>query len=252
MQDVHSADAAAGAMRAPFWRGNALLARLLALSIVLHAAALALLPPPAGLDADAASSALDVVLAQPPEPLPLVRAQRRPPESKMRTERTQPQVLAEAARVQTETSPPKPVIALAAEAAPPAAAFSVPQKNADAKPAEDKAEIAARSAAPATAVRDTGATTAPNFNAAYLRNTPPQYPFIARRNGEQGTVRVRVLVTLDGYAGRVQLDQSSGSAALDQAALDTVKSWRFVPARRGNDTVESWVIVPIVFRLENA
>jgi protein TonB len=29
-----------------------------------------------------------------------------------------------------------------------------------------------------------------------------------------------------------------------------VWGWRFVPARHGTDPVESWVLVPVVFRLE--
>jgi protein TonB len=48
----------------------------------------------------------------------------------------------------------------------------------------------------------------------------------------------------------VELERSSGSTHLDTAALETVKGWRFNPARRGTEAVEGWVLVPIVFRLE--
>jgi protein TonB len=34
--------------------------------------------------------------------------------------------------------------------------------------------------------------------------------------------------------------------------LEAVKAWRFVPARQGQDAIESSVLVPIVFRLEGA
>jgi protein TonB len=74
----------------------------------------------------------------------------------------------------------------------------------------------------------------------------------ARRNGEEGTVLLRVLVTPDGKAGKVELDRSSGSAVLDQAAAEAVSRWRFVPARRDAEAVEAWVVVPMVFRLEAA
>jgi protein TonB len=60
-----------------------------------------------------------------------------------------------------------------------------------------------------------------------------------------------VLVTVDGAAARVELDRSSGSASLDHAALDAVRNWRFVPARRGSQNVEDWVRVPVVFRIES-
>jgi protein TonB len=94
--------------------------------------------------------------------------------------------------------------------------------------------------------------TPPAFTASYLTNPAPRYPLIARRNGEQGTVTLRVLVTRDGAPARVTIEQTSGSRHLDGAALETVKTWRFVPARKGDEAIEAWVIVPIVFRLEGA
>lgn len=93
--------------------------------------------------------------------------------------------------------------------------------------------------------------TPPAFNAAYLRNPPPAYPAAARRSGEEGTVMLRVLVGRDGAPLKIEIDQSSRSRALDDAALDAVKGWRFVPARRGAEPVEGWVRVPLVFRLDS-
>jgi len=89
-------------------------------------------------------------------------------------------------------------------------------------------------------------------SAAYLRNPAPPYPEAARRSGKQGTVTLRVRVARDGAATRVTVEKSSGSPHLDAAALEAVKAWRFKPARRGADAVESWMLVPIVFRLEGA
>jgi protein TonB len=65
-------------------------------------------------------------------------------------------------------------------------------------------------------------------------------------------VTLRVLVTREGRAARVDIEKSSGSNRLDAAALEAVKAWRFVPARQGQDAIESSVLVPIVFRLEGA
>jgi len=64
-------------------------------------------------------------------------------------------------------------------------------------------------------------------------------------------VLLRVLVGRDGAALKVEVDQSSRSRTLDHAALDAVRQWRFVPARRGTETVEAWVRVPVSFRLES-
>jgi len=47
------------------------------------------------------------------------------------------------------------------------------------------------------------------------------------------------------------VEKASGSPHLDTAALEAVKAWRFAPARRGVEAIESWILVPIVFRLEN-
>jgi protein TonB len=99
--------------------------------------------------------------------------------------------------------------------------------------------------------RETAVSSPPNFNAAYLNNPRPDYPRLARRNGEEGTVTLRVLVTRQGVPVRVETDKSSGSTLLDSAALDSVKHWRFVPARKGLEPVEEWVRVPIVFRLQD-
>jgi protein TonB len=114
----------------------------------------------------------------------------------------------------------------------------------------------ATSPAPVTRAEPTAPAIAPvsppSFNAAYLRNPPPRYPLIARRNGEQGTVTLRVLVTRDGAPGSVVLEKTSGWPALDAAALATVKEWRFVPAQQNGQPVDAPVLVPIVFRLQDA
>ena len=88
------------------------------------------------------------------------------------------------------------------------------------------------------------------FAADYLSNPRPAYPPLARRRGEEGQVLLRVLVSTAGRAAQLELQQSSGSALLDEAAQAAVRQWKFVPAQRGGVAVESRVLVPIVFRLE--
>jgi len=86
-------------------------------------------------------------------------------------------------------------------------------------------------------------------DAAYLHNPSPSYPMAARRRGDQGTVTVKVLVTAEGLPANVSLEKTSGHAALDEAAVTAVRSWRFVPAREGKQAVEALYIVPVVYRL---
>jgi len=95
------------------------------------------------------------------------------------------------------------------------------------------------------------AITQPIFNADYLDNPAPAYPPMSRRMREQGRVILRVLVNPAGRADDVQLRTSSGSGRLDDAARETVRRWRFVPAKQGSVAVPAWVLIPISFRLES-
>jgi len=53
-----------------------------------------------------------------------------------------------------------------------------------------------------------------------------------------------------GDATKVELKESSGFSRLDHAALDAVQSWKFAPAKRGEQPVATWVVVPIKFSLK--
>ena len=94
------------------------------------------------------------------------------------------------------------------------------------------------------------AVTQARFDADYLRNPPPPYPPLARRMGEEGKVVLRVAVTPQGSASEVQIHTSSGSTRLDESAQRTVRNWKFIPAKQGDTAVSSWVLVPIIFKLE--
>ncbi|HXG29639.1 MAG TPA: energy transducer TonB [Nevskiales bacterium] len=92
--------------------------------------------------------------------------------------------------------------------------------------------------------------TPPSFHAAYLNNPAPEYPAASRRMGETGEVLLLVQVMPDGSPGEIRLRQGSGYTRLDEAALDAVRRWRFVPARQGDEPVAAWVLVPIRFSLK--
>ncbi len=213
-----------------------LLPVFLAASVAVHAAAVVVIPPPAPDYEPAQARVLEVVLVQtePPQPLP-IEPETVPlsPKNKRAPDKTA--AMTEPAR-RADVAQPVLVLPEPSLAAEP---VSGPTRPAEKRaPADVKTEVA--SIAP----------TPPAFSAAYLRNPAPRYPVAARRAGEQGTVTLRVLVTRDGLPARVDVEKTSGSAQLDAAALEAVKVWRFVPARQGTDAIESWVLVPIVFRLE--
>jgi len=104
--------------------------------------------------------------------------------------------------------------------------------------------------APVAAAPPVDALVAPRFDAAYLDNPAPAYPTMSRRQHEEGRVMLRVRVGAHGRAESVDVATSSGFDRLDRAAQDAVRRWRFVPARRGPDTVAATVNVPIAFSLD--
>jgi periplasmic protein TonB len=92
--------------------------------------------------------------------------------------------------------------------------------------------------------------TPPRVDVAYLKNPAPVYPSASARLREQGTALLKVLVSSQGAAIEVAIERSSGSPRLDEAALQAVRRWRFVSARRGSEAVEAWVLVPVEFELQ--
>jgi len=149
-------------------------------------------------------------------------------------------------------TPPSPALAAPAaptaeiEAAPPAAAAAREPVATPALPAAAAGQGSAgeRTEAPRPAL------VPPGFDAAYLDNPKPEYPRLARRLGEQGTVLLHVYVSASGRPEKIEMRKSSGSPRLDQAARATVARWKFVPARQGDVPVGAWLIVPITFVLE--
>lgn len=83
----------------------------------------------------------------------------------------------------------------------------------------------------------------------YRQNPEPEYPPQARRRGVEGTVVLEAQISLEGTVGGLAVHQSSGHPLLDEAALKAVKTWRFVPGRRGAEQVAMPVLVPVRFGL---
>ena len=81
------------------------------------------------------------------------------------------------------------------------------------------------------------------------QSPPPTYPASAMRRGERGTVLLRVDVGVDGVPSKVSIEHRSGSRALDRAAVDAVRQWRFHPAQRDGQPVPASLVVPIDFNV---
>jgi len=85
----------------------------------------------------------------------------------------------------------------------------------------------------------------------YQSNTPPAYPGLARKRGQEGTVILQVLVNEQGRVDDLEIETSSGYTSLDRAAVSSVKKWNFEPGRRGEERIAMWVRVPLTFKLKN-
>jgi protein TonB len=210
----------------------------IALSLALHGALLWLVPQPARRPESAAAPLLAALLpaaapvaapaapvpprasnhVRPAAPLPKLARDRQPAPPVQRSEPAPSPTPAQA------PSGPAAVLG-AAPSAPPAATAATPPGT------------------PAITL------VPPGFDAAYLHNPKPSYPRAAVRMGLEGVVRIEVLVGADGRPRGLTLAHSSGHAVLDEAALEAVATWRFVPASRGGEAVAARVEVPIRFML---
>ena len=85
----------------------------------------------------------------------------------------------------------------------------------------------------------------------YFKNQAPAYPDAARRRGQEGLVLLIVAVDKNGDPQTVEIKKSSGFVLLDDAAVKSVRTWKFQPGRIGSLPVDSHTEVPIRFQLTN-
>jgi len=197
---------------------------LLGIVVALHLGLLALIITARAVAPQIMAAPLIVDLIQPPE------SEKEPEAKPLPVIRPQPQ------RQKAVPTPKTPVPTLETTSS------TVPADAAPvAVPAESK---------PSTSTQASETLTQARFDADYLRNPAPPYPTLSRRMGEEGKVVLRVSVNPHGNADSVEIKTSSGSPRLDESARKTVHHWKFIPAKRGEAAVQSWVLVPIIFKLE--
>lgn len=191
--------------------------------------------------APAATAAAEVKpVVKPPKPLPPPPPEKKPPIQK----KTKPKPV---------VRKPVPVV----QKAPDFAQFEPFEPFEPTPPAKQTPQSSSSSAtntsASATASSSSNSSnyTEANYRANYAHNPKPDYPTIAKSRGWQGKVLLRVKVSAQGLSDAITVEKSSGHEMLDESAIEAVKKWRFIPAKRGNTPVASSVIVPIVFTLRN-
>jgi protein TonB len=172
---------------------------------------------------------VSVILPSPPQPAPQPAQVEPKPEPKpaVKPKPVEPQRVQPAPQAVTDMPVVKPV--------------EMPQPPA---PTQSSAPAQPVAAPPSLPDRE------PDYQASYLNNPVPAYPMVARRMGWQGRVVLNVEVLASGLPGQIKLHQSSGYDALDNAALQAVRGWRFVAARQGGQASTKWFLVPIPFILK--
>ncbi|MCL5060438.1 MAG: energy transducer TonB [Candidatus Thermoplasmatota archaeon] len=180
----------------------------------------------------------------PPRPLMVSLIQ---PEAEEAQPQPEPAPKPQPPRPAVKPLPPPPVLVAKPTPAP------APQPVIEApRPAPEPVPEVLPPPAPATEAPEPAPPSTPPRPAGYLNNPNPPYPALSRRLGEEGTVRLSILVNPDGSVARLELARSSGHPRLDRSAMETVQSsWKFEPARRGGRPVAAWVIVPIQFTLRS-
>jgi TonB family protein len=89
----------------------------------------------------------------------------------------------------------------------------------------------------------------PNPFAKGLNNPKPPYPLISRRLNEEGKVVLNVCVSLSGLVENLKLEKTSGYQRLDDIAIQTVKKWKFVPAKNQDRDINACYLLPVQFIL---
>jgi protein TonB len=85
-----------------------------------------------------------------------------------------------------------------------------------------------------------------------IKREPPIYSESARNQGIQGEVWLEVEILADGSVGIIEIRKSlmPGPGGLDISAVNSVKQWKFSPAKRKGKPVACWLTFPITFELK--
>lgn len=147
--------------------------------------------------------------------------------------------------VKKNITPPRP--AQVVNNTPSEKAISVPAPAPQPPQKEEPVAAPAQVAAPAAPV----APRTISSGVEYIRAPSPEYPSAAKRMGEEGKVVMRVLVNEKGRAERVEIQKSSGSERLDEAAKQALMRALFKPYMEDGKAMPVYAIVPISFQLSS-
>ena len=179
----------------------------------------------------------------PPEPAPAVPAPPAPPEPAPPVPTPAPPAAPQATEAPAVPAPPSPPpTAPPSKWVPPAPpvqrAQEAPEINLSGNDSETNAIVIA------------GQHMVPAKVDAKFRNREPVYPLEAILHAQQGAVLLLIHVLPDGLPAGIDIEKSSGFAALDRAARDAVWGWHFLPAVRDGQPMAFDMELRVVFHLD--
>jgi TonB family protein len=117
---------------------------------------------------------------------------------------------------------------------------TAPKVESAAAPIEDQAQSTEQSPA-----------AGPDQEAHVVERKALDYPVESLRKGETGSVTIRVRIDAEGNPSDARVEQSSGFRNLDRAARQAVMRWSYAPKIVNSIAVESEILVPVDFKLDN-
>ncbi|MBN2707193.1 MAG: energy transducer TonB [Deltaproteobacteria bacterium] len=78
----------------------------------------------------------------------------------------------------------------------------------------------------------------------------PVYPYQARQKKIGGLVLLKFLVSREGRVERIEVVESKPPGIFDEAARRAVSTWRFRPGLLDQETVATWVTMPLKFTID--
>ncbi|WP_246542017.1 energy transducer TonB [Collimonas antrihumi] len=147
--------------------------------------------------------------------------------------------------VKKNITPPRPTAVV--NNTPSEAAISVPAPAPQPPQREEPAAVAAPAAPAAVPAQPRTITS----GVEYIQPPDVRYPAVSKRMGEEGKSIIRVLINEKGRAERAEVQKSSGSSRLDDAARQAVMRALFKPYMEDGKPMPVFAIVPINFQLSN-
>lgn len=185
-------------------------------------------------------------MAAPPRAAPILPATPEPPQPAPKLDKAPEKPVPKKPDKPKPLPKPKPKSEPHPEAppVPPVEKVSAPPESASPAPPAQSEQAKPEAPAPVPYVEA-------SYKAPGLNNPPKRYPRVAQERQWEGTVTLNVLVLADGSPGEIRVERSSGHELLDEATIEQVKNWRFIPARKGDQAVPSRVVVPIEYKLKH-